>query len=91
MRTLRIDRDLSITEIDVPPSEWMGDNDWDAERVNDTHYAWVLDDGLFQPGLVVANIGNAKKMPLPAYVTGFKGEVKTDAMISVEELKTIIT
>lgn len=90
MRVLLVERDLTITELETDPAEWRGDDDWDAAKVDNAHYAWVKDDALFVPGVVVADIGEAKRMPLPAYVTGFEGERTIDARLSVDELRSIL-
>lgn len=91
MRALRVNRDMTIDEIDTDPEEWMADHDWDAERIDPMHDAWVLDDALFAPGLVVATIGDKPNMPLPAYITGHSGESMAAATITVEQLRLLIT
>lgn len=91
MRVLRIDRDLTVTEIDQPMEDWMGDKDWDSARIDSAHEAWVEDDGLFQPGVVCVTLGEGKNIPLPAYVAGFAGERSVDATITVDQLRAMIT
>jgi len=91
MRVLRIDRDLTVTEIDQPSQDWMGDKDWDTSQIDATHEIWVEDDALFEPGAVFVAIGNAKNIPLPAYVAGFSGERSVDATMTVELLRAMIT
>lgn len=91
MRVLRVNRDLTIEELDLDPEDWMEEHDWDAERVEAGHDAWVRDDALSAPGLVVANIGDKARIPLPAYITGHSGENIAPATIGIDELRLLVT
>lgn len=91
MRVLRVNRDLTIDELDMDPDDWMEDHEWDVADVDAAHHAWVHDGALFEPGLVVANIGDAPRTPLPAYVAGHSGEDLAPATMTVDELRLLIT
>lgn len=91
MRTLRINRDKTIDEIDADPDEWMDDHDWDAARLDDVrHDVWVHDEGLFEPGVVVATIGDRTNLPLPAWITGYDGDEMAAATLTVDELRGML-
>ena len=91
MRILVIHRDMRIEEIDADESEWMGDLEWDAVRIDEAHDAYVHDHGLSEPGVVFADIGDNRHVPLPAYVTGFDGERMASATITADGLRRLIT
>lgn len=91
MRVLRVDRDLTVAELDQTVEEWMSkDITWDATDLDPHHDIFFDDEGMFRAGSVVARIGD-KRVPLPAIVAGSKGENTVDATIGVEELQRLVT
>jgi len=90
MRILRIDVDMTVTEIDVEKDDWMTkDIDWDVVRIDEEHDAWVDDAGLLRAdgryGIVAG-----RRIPLPAYVAGVDGERTVGATIEVNALRAMI-
>lgn len=91
MRVLKIEKDLTAVEIDLDEEDLMDENIiWDTTDLNASHDIWFNDEGMSDPGVVYAMIGD-KKVPLPAYVIGIAGEKSVDATIGLDELKELIS
>ena len=92
MRVLKIDTDLSVTELDLDEEDWKTDDiTWDAVDLGDPdgHDIWVNDFGMFdEDGF--CGIVAGKTVPLPAYVAGASGEETVAATIEVERLEALI-
>ena len=62
-----------------------------AQEVNADNDIWVDDEGLLAPGVSVARIGRAGRVPLPAYVVGLDGEACTDTTLSLATIEAMTT
>ncbi len=91
MRVLKIGKDLTAVEIDIDEEDLMDDERiWDTTDLDSSHDIWFDDEGMSDPGVVYATIGD-KKVPLPAYVIGVAGERPVDATIGIDELMRLIS
>lgn len=87
MRAIFVDGD-GFEEIDVfEDFPRRSSHDWDCFDLGEDHVVWVLDDGLFRPGVVLATFGDRPNIPLPAYILGRDGERTVGATISVADLR----
>ncbi len=91
MRVLKIEKDLTAVEIDLDEEDLMDDERiWDTTDLDSSHDIWFDDEGMSDPGVVYATIGD-KRVPLPAYIIGNEGEKSVDATIGLDELLTLIS
>jgi len=91
MKAFRIDKDLTVHEINVHPDEWQtSDIEWDARRIDPKHDVWFDDEGLFQPGLATANVGTIR-VTLPAYIAGIKDGDIGPAEMTLDEAKALVS
>lgn len=87
MRALRIDMH-GVAEVDIPEDfVSMTDFDWDCVQIGSGHEAWVRDDALFQPQVLLAHLGERANVPLPAYVLRAEGERTVAATMSLDDLR----
>lgn len=91
MRALRINRDLTIDEIETPMEDWFGEGImFDATDIDDKHDVYFDDEGMLKADTVVVRVAGTR-VPLPAFVVGYKGEDTVAAVMSVEELRAMVT
>lgn len=89
MRTLRINADRTIDEIDEDAFEWLGEDvEWDSVELPDGHDLWVRDDGLFEADCVAMVAG--RPLPLPAFIAGADGERTVAATMTVERARMLL-
>ncbi len=91
MKTYRINKDLTVDEIDVPVTEWMTrDVVWAMLSFDQINDIWYDDEGMFKTGVVTASIGRHGRIPLPAYVTGSDGEDFAEPTIPIDLVRLSI-
>lgn len=92
MRVIKIDT-MGATEVDMDFDAFMDDSEisWDCHSLDDDNDVWVDDEGLLEPGASVARIGQAGRVPLPAYVVGVDGEACTDTTLSLATVEAMTT
>jgi hypothetical protein len=91
MKAYRINRDLTVDEIDEPVDRWMTrDVVWAMLGFDDVNDIYYDDEGLFAPGVVTASVGRHPRVPLPAYVTGSDGEDVAPPTIPVELVRLAV-
>lgn len=92
MRVIKIDT-MGATEIDMDFDAFMDDSgiSWDCRSIDADNDIWVDDEGLLAPGVSVARIGRAGRVPLPAYVVGLDGEACTDTTLSLATIEAMTT
>lgn len=89
MRTLRIDVD-GITELDLDEDGIRTpDRSWDCVALDDGHDIWVDDSGLFRSPGRVAAFGD-RRIPIPGFVLGAKGENSVAATIGIERVRELV-
>ncbi|MFZ3481763.1 hypothetical protein [Sphingomonas sp. 3-13AW] len=75
MKAYRINRDLTVDEIDAPIESWKTpDIVWAMLGFDTVNDIWYDDEALFDPGAITASIGRHPRVPLPAYIVGSDGE-----------------
>lgn len=92
MRVIKMDT-MGATEIDMDFDAFMDDSgiSWDCRSIDADNDVWVDDEGLLAPGVSVARIGRAGRVPLPAYVVGLDGEACTDTTLSLATIEAMTT
>lgn len=90
MRGLRIDGG-GIAEVHGDLEELLDERiEWDAFDLGGGHDVWVHDQGLFEPGVLLATIGDRAHVPLPALVLGLDGERTVGATIGIDDLARLV-
>lgn len=85
MKAYRINKDLTVDEIDVPVESWKTrDIVWAMLGFDEINDIWYNDEGLFDPGVITASIGRHPRVPLPAYILGSDGEDYAEPTIPVD-------
>lgn len=88
MVAYRIDEDFSITRVEESAAEMEARPwDWDCLDYDDRNDVWCNDRGLIEAEPVLAWIGQARRVPLPAYILGADGEASCDPHIAIEEVR----
>lgn len=92
MRVIKIDA-MGATEIDMDFDAFTDDSgiSWDCHSLDDDNDIWVDDEGLLAPGAGVARIGQAGRVPLPAFVVGIDGEACMDTILSLATVEAMTT
>ncbi|WP_294235160.1 hypothetical protein [uncultured Sphingomonas sp.] len=88
MGAYRIDKDLTITRVEGAPSEIIGDyQTWDCVSYDADNDIWCNDRGLFEDDLVVAWVGEAGRVPLPAFILGRYDGAYGDPHLALEDVR----
>jgi hypothetical protein len=88
MYAYRIDEDFSITRVDDAAAEMKARAwDWDRLDYDDRNDVWCNDWGLIEAEPVLAWIGQARRVPLPAYILGGDGEDSCAPYIAMDEMR----
>ncbi|MCD2323040.1 hypothetical protein LQ953_03305 [Sphingomonas sp. IC-56] len=62
--------------------------DWSCLDYDDGHDVWCNDWGLVEPDLVLAWVGRARRVPLPAYIRGADGEDSCDPHVAMADVRS---
>ena len=74
MVAYRIDEDFKITRVEDVAAEMKARAwDWDRQGYDDRNDVWCNDWGLIEAGPVLAWIGQARRVPLPALIRDRNG------------------
>jgi len=91
MKSYRIDRDLTVTELHTGlgrDGDWMTEDVVWADLPYDDRNVVIYDDEAFKkPGLAFVRIGENARVPVPAYIIGFKGETRIDSDLDASDIK----
>lgn len=88
MVAYRIDEDFKITRVEDVAAEMKARAwDWDRQGYDDRNDVWCNDWGLIEAGPVLAWIGQARRVPLPAYIRGADGENSCDPDVMMEDVR----
>lgn len=88
MGAYRIDKDFTITRIEGLPAEIIGDHQkWDCVAYDAENDVWCNDGGLFEDRPAVAWIGEALRVPLPAFILGRYDGGYGDPHLAIEEVR----
>jgi hypothetical protein len=89
MRTIRINADRTVEEIDAEAFDWLDQEvDWDCVTISPGVDIWTRDDGLETADTVAVIAGH--RLPLPAFVTGADGERTVASTLSLEQVQELI-
>lgn len=91
MKSYRIDRDLLVTEMITEAGtdeDWMTDEIIWADLPYDDRNLIIYDDEAFEkPGLAFVRIGANARVPVPAYIIGFKDGNRIDSDLDASDIK----
>lgn len=88
MYAYRIDEGFGITRVDDAAAEMKARAwDWDRLDYDGCDDVWCNDWGLIEAEPVLAWIGQARRVPLPAYILGGDGEDSCDPHIAMGEVR----
>jgi hypothetical protein len=88
MVAYRIDADFNISWVEDEIAEMDARGwDWDCLDYSDHDDVWCNDRGLFEADPVLAWIGPARRIPLPAYIRGADGEDSCDPHVAITDVR----
>lgn len=88
MYAYRIDEHFGITRADDAAAEMKARAwDWDCLDYDDRNDVWCNDWGLIEAEPVLAWIGRARRVPLPAYILGADGENSCDPHVAMADVR----
>ncbi len=88
MGAYRIDKDFTITRVEGSPREIIDEHqEWDCVAYDAENDIWCNDWGLLDAELVVAWIGEARRVPLPAFILGRYGNGYGDPRLPLEDVR----
>lgn len=91
MKFIRVDR-FGVTEVEADEAEVLvTDITWDLLRLDRSNYIWTDDEAFEKPGLTLANIGEHRRVPLPAYICGQSGERNADTTLTADAVRAIVS
>jgi hypothetical protein len=83
----RIESDFTISLVEGSIVEILDDRwVWACCDYGGGHDIWYDDEGLFKDRPVLAWIGEARRVPLPVYITGSSGEESCDPCMTIDEV-----
>lgn len=92
MKAYRIEKDLSVKEVDIDVEDDLDDDiAWEALPLDDSHDIYYDGEGMFAPGVVTAKIGRHDRVPLPVYIVGGEGERQAAVTYPKAYIETIVT
>lgn len=92
MKTYRINKDMTVDEIDVPVARWMtADIVWAIHAFDEVNDIYYDDEGIYDPDVITASIGRHARVPLPAYVVGSAGEHIAEPTIPIELVRLSVS
>lgn len=91
VRAIKIDLDGAASVVRIAPRNCFDGRPIDMVSFDDANDIVVDDEGLFNPLLVTATIGNLRRLPLPAYVVGADGEETVDTTLEVDDVRKAVS
>ena len=91
MKAFLINRDLSITEYEGPPSGWMDPElEWDVTDIDEKHDVYFQDNAMEDINVIFIRLGKNPNIPLPAFVVGRNGENIDEPNMTISNLQNLI-